>query len=233
MYLKVSPWVLKRFAALASLKVKPNPPFQMRDSSHPERHVGIFHAVQKGNERMWRAKTMARANLGRSRQHRFWCFCALALLSVGSIAAPSQQVGDWYYSLNGDISEAYTVSDSGATFGLLCSRSANSCAFYIRSSTTCEGGQSGAVLENAPSGSANLTGACRPLTTQSGTIYAIVLTPTTGLASSLGTNGQEVGFAEPMEGGQFRVYRFSTTGAGRAIGVVTKFAEIPVGDQTY
>lgn len=176
---------------------------------------------------------MASANIGRSRRQRFWCFCALALLSAESVAAPNQQVGDWYYSLKGDISEAYTVSDSGATFGLLCSRSANSCAFYIRSSTTCESGQSGAVLENAPSGSANLTGACRPLTTESGTIYAIVLTPMTGLASSLGTDGQKIGFAEPLEGGQFRVYRFSTTGAGTAIGAVTKFAEMPVGDQTY
>jgi len=176
---------------------------------------------------------MSHASIERLRQCRLWCFCALALLSTASVAAPANPVGDWYYSLKGDISEAYTVSSSGATFGLLCSHSANMCAFYIRSSTTCSNGQSTAVLENAPSGSANLSGACRPLVTQSGTIYAIVLTPMTVVASSLGRDGQEIGFAEPMEGGQFRVYRFSTTGAGSAIGAVTRFAQMPVGDQTF
>ena len=178
---------------------------------------------------------MGHVNVGRLRQRQpwLWCFCALVLLSTGSVAAPAQPVGDWYYTLGGDIAEAYTASDTGATFGIICVRSANTCAFYIRSSTTCDNGSSSAVLENAPSGSANLTGACRPLTTQAGTIYAIVLTPLTVLASSLGTDGQEIGFAEPMQGGQFRVYRFSTTGAGAAIEAVTKFSEMPVGDQTY
>lgn len=188
---------------------------------------------KKGTKHCAGDKGMAHANVGRLRQHRIWCFCALALLSTGSIAAPAQQVGDWYYSLVGDTAEAYTVSDTGATFGLLCSRSANTCAFYIRSSTTCDSGQSSAVLENAANGSANLTGACRPLTAQSGIIYAIVLTPLTAVASSLSTDGQEIGFAEPMQGGQFRVYRFSTTGAGAAIEAVAKFSEMPVGDQTY
>jgi len=174
---------------------------------------------------------MSRANTGRLQ--RFWCFCSLVFLSMGAIAAPAQQVGDWYYSLEGDISEAYTASDTGAIFGLLCSHSANSCAFYIRSSTTCESGQEGAVLEIAPNGSANLSGACRPLTTPSGTIYAIVLTPMKTVASSVGTDGHQIGFAEPMQGGQFRVYRFSTTGAGAAIDEVIRSAEKPVGDQTY
>lgn len=176
---------------------------------------------------------MPHANVGRFRQHWPWYFCALALLSIGSAAAPAQPVGDWYYSLEGDIAEAYTASDTGATFGVLCSHSASSCAFYIRSLSACESGQGAAILENAPSGSANLTGTCRPLTTQSGTIYAIVLTPLTSVASSLGTDGQEIGFAEPMKSGQFRVYRFSTTGAAAAIGAVAKFSAMPVGDQTY
>lgn len=176
---------------------------------------------------------MTHARVRRLRQHRSWCFCALALFSIGSIAAPAQQVGNWYYNLEGDYSEAYTVSDTGAIFGLLCSHSANTCAFYIRSLTTCDSGESTAVLEDSPSGSANLSGVCRPLTTQTGIIYAIVLTPTKLVASSLGTDGQEIGFAEPMVGGQFHVYRFSTTGASSAIGAVAKFAAMPVGDQTY
>lgn len=164
---------------------------------------------------------------------RLLCVGALVFVSSVAIAAPAQPVGDWYCSLEGDISEAYTVSDTGAVFGLLCSRSANTCSFYIRSSSTCESGQSSAILENAPSGSANLSGACRPLTTASGTIYAIVLSPMKSVVSSLSTDGQVIGFAEPMEGGQFRVYRFSTTGAGSAIDEVIKSAEMPVGDQTY
>lgn len=164
---------------------------------------------------------------------RLWCVCALALVSSLAAAAPAQPVGDWYYSLEGDISEAYTVSDTGAVFGLLCSRSGNTCSFYIRSSSTCDSGESTVILENAPSGSADLSGACRPLTTDSGTIYAIVLSPMKAVVSSLGKDGQVIGFAEPMEGGQFRVYRFSTTGAGSAINEVIKSAEMPVGDQTY
>lgn len=164
---------------------------------------------------------------------RLGCVCALALVSPLAVAAPAQPVGDWYYSLSGDISEAYTVSDSGAVLGLICFRSANTCSFYIRSSSTCESGQSSAILENTPSGSANLSGTCRPLTTDSGPIYAIVLSPMKSVASSLDTDGQVIGFAEPMASGQFRVYRFSTTGASSAIGDVIKSAEMPVGDQTY
>lgn len=174
---------------------------------------------------------MARANIGRSRRYRFWGFCALAFLSAGSIAAPSQQVGDWYYSLNGDISEAYTASNSGATLGMLCSRSLNSCSLYLRSEDSCDAGATIPVLVNAPNGSESLTATCRVLNTASGTIDALVLTLLAD--GTLSADGHFIGFALPMVNGAFHVYRFSTTGASTAIAAVTSSAEMPVGDQSF
>jgi len=161
----------------------------------------------------------------------FYCLCGLLWLGTASAASPYPKIGDWYYSAGGDISEAYTVSDTGAIFGLLCSRSLNSCSLYLRSEDNCDAGATIPVLVNAPNGSESLTATCRVLNTASGTIDALVLTVLAN--GTLSTDGNFIGFALPMKNGAFHVYRFSTTGASSAIAAVTSSAEMPVGDQKF
>jgi len=161
----------------------------------------------------------------------FYCLCGLLWFGTASAAPPYPKIGDWYYSAGGDISEAYTVSDTGATFGMLCSRSLNSCSLYLRSEDTCNAGATIPVLVNAPNGSETLTATCRALNTTSGTVYALVLTLLAN--GTLSADGNFIGFALPMQNGAFHVYRFSTTGASSAIAAVTTSAEMPVGDQTF
>lgn len=154
----------------------------------------------------------------------------LSLGAVPALAQNSNTVGDWYYSASGDLSEADTASSSGATFGMLCSRSLTNCVFYIRSDSTCDVGAQVPVLENAPNGAFQLTGTCQVIPAASGQIDALTLGPRKALESSLGADGV-VGFAVPMDSGAFRVYRFSTNGALPAIYAVAHYASQPVGDQ--
>lgn len=167
------------------------------------------------------------------KSRRGWCsllLVGLVFFGSAAVAGQTMQVGDWYYSTNGDTSEAYTVSSTGATFGLLCSHSLNSCEFYLRSTSVCDAGQSYPILENSDAGAANLTATCRTITTPSGSIYAFVLSPMTTVESSLKGSGL-FGFAEPMQGGAFRVYRFSANGAMTSTAAVANYAAQAVGDQ--
>lgn len=158
---------------------------------------------------------------------RLWglifAFCAVT-------PAVAKNFGAWHTKEDGDISEAFTTSDTGAVFGLLCSREKNKCVYYLSSESRCSEGATYPMLVNGDANADEITGTCHVITSASGDIHALVLTPIDDIAK-LAISGKSLGFAQPMVSGQFRVYRFSLVGSAPAIINAADYAAQKTGDQ--
>lgn len=163
----------------------------------------------------------------------FACTVAMAVMcsSITPAFAQKVTVGDWIVQGGGGWAGAATTSTTGAELGVMCSASATSCLFYIDSTSQCDNGESYPILLNGPNGANNLVATCRIITLGSNTFDALVISPFDTVEGALTSDGQLLGFAEPMQNGAFRIYRFSTTGAAQAIKVAATEAAQPVGDQ--
>ncbi len=155
---------------------------------------------------------------------------AVALAAFSAASASETRYGSWQATENGDLSEASTTSDTGARFGLLCVRSKNNCVYYLTAPAICKEGQAYPVLANVASGASELTATCHLLGTGQSLTHALVLTPI-DLVPPLVANTGIIGFAMPMVGGRFNVYRFNLDGSSPAIAQVTTYASKPTGDQ--
>jgi hypothetical protein len=130
--------------------------------------------------------------------------------------------GDWWVDLDNEtlVTEAFTSNQSGSSFGYLCLISTNSCAFYFSFQTKCNEGSSAPILLNTDIGSFTAQTKCTLL---GSTNYNIIQD-----ASSLSDavfKSKNIGIAIPLEGGQFKVVRFSLNGANSAIRTAAERAE--------
>lgn len=142
---------------------------------------------------------------------------AIALAMAFPLVAHAQytRYGDWQADLHGSstLTEAFTVNESGSTFGFICSASINRCMYYISVHTTCDQGSKSAILINADSGALESTITCTKL----GDTYYSTIENSSDLSDAIATSST-LGIAIPMKSGQFKVVRFSLLGAGSAIG---------------
>jgi hypothetical protein len=147
---------------------------------------------------------------------------AATALAVGSLVfsytvAAEDRSGDWIYGNTdkGDTYYAYTINDSGAVFGEWCSITTGSCSWLIGLSAACEQNSSYPILANTDGGSASVTISCGGkvadlnLSRYQFTNYKNI----EGILNS----ATKVGFAFPMQAGEFRVVRFSLSGEQDAI----------------
>ena len=139
------------------------------------------------------------------------------LLLLTSTCVLSAESGDWTYGRSDDQSMfyAFTTNDSGAILGEWCSAETGNCAWMIGTTTGCEHDSSYPVLANADQGSAPVTISC------SGKIEGTELTRYLFTnfkdIENLVRKSQRIGFAMPMQEGQFKVVRFSLSGESNAV----------------
>jgi hypothetical protein len=129
--------------------------------------------------------------------------------------AQNTRYADWQADLHGSstLAEAFTVNESGSTFGFICFASINRCVYYISAHTTCDPDSKSAILINTDAGALDSTITC----TKFGDTYYSTIENSNDLSNGIATSST-LGIALPMKGGQFKVVRFSLLGANAAIG---------------
>ena len=145
-----------------------------------------------------------------------WGSQASAQIGGGRIAArpvpaASKPVsyGRWVVIREGEWVEASTDNGSGSEFGLLCSAE---CMIYLDFRIECEDGHDYPAMINSGAGAVSISMRCHHYGDR-----PIFITEASGDYVDMLEQGKEVGFAFPLQNGQFRVARFSTHGGYEAI----------------
>lgn len=135
---------------------------------------------------------------------------------------PPETFGDWsVIFLQNGASIASTSNNAGSVFGVVCDRSG--CTAFLNPKITCENGHRYPALINAPAASFSASLTCEKLDDKF--IYNLPLEGSIADAMSV---GGVLGVAFPMESGEFKVARFSLTGAARASARAQQMAQAPV-----
>lgn len=135
------------------------------------------------------------------------------LFYFGLMANISNAADDiWKLHTVDDIQVARTVNNTGSIVGVLCNTSEDGCVAYIAINSTCDVGESYPMMVNSSVGAIPLVATC----TIWGKSKYLVFDDFEGVILAFETGG-EIGFAMPMASGQFRVIRFGTIGAIKAI----------------
>jgi len=123
---------------------------------------------------------------------------------------PKERFGDWAVSrVTPKLVIASVKNDAGYTFGSMCNPSG--CFAFFNPQIPCKDDSDFAVLINAPGTAFNAEIKCMVL----GDINVYTL-PLEGSMADAMSIGGVLGIAFPMQSGEFRVARFSLTGAARA-----------------
>lgn len=123
---------------------------------------------------------------------------------------PKERFGDWNIAFLANGSAiASTQNSGGAVFGSICDRSG--CVAFFNPAVKCQVGEKYPALINAPSSAFPVTMECEKV----GELFVYSL-PIEGYIADAMSVGGVLGFAFPMESGEFKVARFSLTGAARA-----------------
>lgn len=139
-------------------------------------------------------------------------FVLVMMSLAGSVWADKQPIGDWFITVQPELSEAFTSNDSGSAFGFLCNT--DSCSAYLDTNNRCDEGVNVPILINAESGSAYVSSKCThfPL---AGSVRYLAVIDDKQIATAIAT-GTVIGFAIPLASGEFKVVRFSLKGANSA-----------------
>ena len=142
---------------------------------------------------------------------------------VCSANAADQQFGDWSAGLNDPrtVSYAATVNDSGSLLGDYCNFSVGKCFWTIVMEPACTGSATYPVLGNTSSGAVQMQLQCDGKTDNGSYRYLIVDWKNLEL---LLKDSNLVSFAFPMQGGVFKVIRFSLTGRTDAVSLAENIA---------
>jgi hypothetical protein len=134
--------------------------------------------------------------------------------SAGSLKPVSY--GRWVVDGEGDWVEAWTDNESGSEFGLLCS---TDCMIYLDFRTACDSGHDYPAMVNSGAGAISISMRCHRYEDRQ-----IFITEASEDYVDMVQQGEEVGFAFPLENGQFRVSRFSTRGGYEAMLAAVRLA---------
>jgi hypothetical protein len=148
-------------------------------------------------------------------------FATMYFLSSSAFAQlHNQRIGDWAVDISGTYSEAYTSNSSGSSFGLLC---IDSCTFYLDSGIQCTENAKTPFLVNADSGSTFVISSCIHFP-QNGRVRYVNSIQDKDVVTAI-ASGQIIGFAIPLESGDFKVVRFSLNGALQTTALAVKGLE--------
>jgi hypothetical protein len=133
--------------------------------------------------------------------------------------SPTDKIGDWVITyISKDSAISSVKNDGGATLGSICTKTG--CTPFFNPNIKCDDGGSYPILINSPSLSFNVLSVCAKLTDT----YIYVIPDSDSLREAFAVGGV-LGIAFPMQSGEFRVSRFSLTGAARSIAQALNFAQ--------
>lgn len=125
-------------------------------------------------------------------------------------AIPDEEYGDWkVITLDNGTTIASVGNNAGSTFGAICT--GTGCTSFFNPSIGCDPGSKYPALVNAPSSAFSVTLLCEKVGDLM--IYSFPMEDRVTDAMSI---GGVIGFASPMKSGEFKVARFSLTGAARS-----------------
>lgn len=140
-------------------------------------------------------------------------FLALILSLVCVLASAAERVGNWEVIVDGsDVQIAKVTNSSSAVAGVICFVSTNSCSAYISAGISCEADAKYPLMLNSPTGANFSNSTCVMI----GNSPMLSIDDFSSAVAAFESGG-EVGFAVPMQSGQFRVIRFDCAGATAAI----------------
>lgn len=124
--------------------------------------------------------------------------------------SPREDYGDWGVTLfGGDLYIAATRNSADAAFGTMCDKT--DCIAFFNPKIDCVEGEKYPVLINAPAAAYSSVVKCEKV--DGVTLYSL---PLEGAIADAMSVGGILGIAFPMASGEFKVSRFSLTGAARA-----------------
>lgn len=159
---------------------------------------------------------------------------AMIFISLSASAQQERKYGDWStdHSVQG-FQIASTSNSSGSTTGIICNLENEACDAFIAMGIGCENEAKYPLMLNSPIGATYASSKCLHI----GKMQILVVAEFGSMVNAF-EGGGEIGFAVPMQSGQFRVSRFSTTGATPAIKdaktlpSTNKYKKTKLGDQS-
>lgn len=141
----------------------------------------------------------------------------LSFVSLAYAVDMQRRFGEWAVIRASDGVDliALTLNDSGSFIGFRCFASTQMCIHALSAGTKCEDGGNYPILINSDYSSLSMDAIC----SINGTNHELFLTKYDVIHDIL-LKGNHVGFAIPMESGQFKVVRFSLDGSDAAMNFV-------------
>lgn len=141
-----------------------------------------------------------------------------------SAPAPSERFGDWEVTFGGGSLYIATTSNTAkAAFGSICDDTG--CVAFFNPKIDCVEGDGYPALINAPAASYSVSLKCEKIDD-----FKIYSLPIEGAIADAMSVGGVLGIAFPMASGEFKVSRFSLTGAARASARAAQLATRKSGD---
>ncbi len=128
-------------------------------------------------------------------------------------SAQDYKVGNWAVVKSTPGFQIAMVANGDNSTGIVCEIKKDSCYAYVAIGSTCEDGEPYPILLNAPTGAFASMATCRHMNKK----FQILEIDEFEKMISAFESGGEIGYATPMQSGQFKVVRFSTTGATAAL----------------
>lgn len=160
-------------------------------------------------------KNGAESSFGEEDMRKLLLMATLAFVGTG-LSAQSQNTmtmgtyGDWRVDMSQGSAEALTSNGSGSILGVIC---LESCNVYLNNLQRCEQAALYPVMVNTATGAHTLSSAC--FVDDDNRHFLIFAIDDSWMR--IFRAGGVVGFALPMESGEFHVSRFSLNGAAEAL----------------
>jgi hypothetical protein len=142
----------------------------------------------------------------------------LIAIFAGALPAPAQVIGDWVVDVKSQNAySAFTVNDSGHTFGEFCDLDEGNCQWLVEMSSSCDEGSRLPVLGSSDGAAVNLELLC--MGRLEGGSYAYAFTDFDQV-DKLVRHSDHVGFAVPFGSDEFRTVKYSLRGTVDALAVM-------------
>lgn len=122
--------------------------------------------------------------------------------------------GDWTSQFQQGMGEATTHEEGMATFGMLCVE--NSCRYYFANNTDCAPGVNYPLMVTANQGALAIDAVCEVMDSANGVVMLYWFAETDALNDAF-SKTPSLGFAFPLNNGQFKLNTFSMNGYNDAI----------------
>jgi len=156
---------------------------------------------------------------------------AIAVLTIGLVLPPAirltgaETFGDWVVETKSEGAFAASMNDSGNAFGQFCNPAERVCFWVIALTQNCTENHRYPVLANSDAGAVPLQVVCRGYVSEGKYRYVFTEFEAVDRIVRQGSQGSRIGFAIPLQGGDFIAVRFALRGAVSAIDKMRADAE--------